>query len=295
MVVDITDSPKGGNTGSSATAVQYLSKENEGKEPKDMEFFFSQNENHVINEEVVGQLDASRRGIKSKEAKFFNLTIAPSQKELKHIGNDREKLMEYARGVMEIYADNFGKGLKSEDIVWYAKIEKERTYKGTEKEVREGKVKRGEKKAGDQTHIHVLIRRKGADKKTLLSPLTNHKNTVKGKIKGGFDRTAFKIKCEKHFDKEYSYKREITETFEYVNAIKNGTEEDRMYWLNLERKLDKEKKKSIDKIKQAANLTLNKGQKLNKEDQVFDKSEKGKYNLEEPIENKKWKGPSLSL
>ena len=37
-------------------------------------------------------------------------------------------------------------------------------------------------------HCHLIVSRKDQSNKKKLSPLTNHKNTKKGKVIGGFDR-----------------------------------------------------------------------------------------------------------
>jgi hypothetical protein len=56
-----------------------------------------------------------------------------------------------------------------------------------------------------------------------ISPLTNHRNTKKGAIKGGFDRTILFENVEKGFDKLFEYDRQLPETFAYCNAMKNGS------------------------------------------------------------------------
>ena len=72
-------------------------------------------------------------------------------------------------------------------------------------------------------HCHLIVSRKDQSNKTKLSPLTNHKNTKKGAIKGGFDRTNLFKQTEQGFDKLFSYHRPLSESFEYYNTMKNGS------------------------------------------------------------------------
>jgi len=100
------------------------------------------------------------------------------------------------------YAKNFNKGLSAEDIKLYGKIHFSRD--------------RSENKLN--MHSHLIISRKDQSSKVKISPLTNHRNTKKGVIKGGFDRTALFENVEKGFDKLFGYNRQLSETFEYCNT-----------------------------------------------------------------------------
>ena len=72
-------------------------------------------------------------------------------------------------------------------------------------------------------HCHLIVSRKDQSNKKKLSPLTNHKNTKKGTVKGGFDRKNLFQQAEQGFDKLFGYKRELIESFEYYNTMKNGS------------------------------------------------------------------------
>jgi hypothetical protein len=72
-------------------------------------------------------------------------------------------------------------------------------------------------------HCHLIVSRKDQTNKKKFSPLTNHKNTQKGVIKGGFDRTNLFRQTEQGFDKLFNYNRPLTESFEYYNTMKNGS------------------------------------------------------------------------
>jgi DNA replication protein DnaD len=77
-------------------------------------------------------------------------------------------------------------------------------------------------------HCHLIVSRKDQSNKVKISPLTNHRNTKKGAIKGGFDRVTLFENVEKGFDKLFGYNRQLTETFEYCNTMKNGTVMDKL-------------------------------------------------------------------
>ena len=72
-------------------------------------------------------------------------------------------------------------------------------------------------------HCHLIVSRKDQTNKKKLSPLTNHKNTEAGIIKGGFDRVnLFQEQVEQGFDKLFNYNRQQVELFDYHNTMKNG-------------------------------------------------------------------------
>ncbi|MCA6068327.1 DUF5712 family protein [Chryseobacterium sp. RG1] len=150
-----------------------------------------------------------------EDAKFFVITVSPSEKESQHIGTTSQErsdaLKDYVRNeVMQKYAENFGKGLQAKDIMYYAKIHHERNMKNN-----------------IDMHVHVVVSRKSLDKRMKLSPMTNHKSTTRGQVKGGFDRKNFIQKSEEAFDKKFAFQRNYKQSFEYCNAIKNGTIEER--------------------------------------------------------------------
>ena len=213
MNLKITQAEKGSNIGSAAKLARYLDKENKGKVPGERKNFFSHRRDRVGLQEAVRRLDANKKNLGKQDAKFFLINISPSQKELEHIGNDEKKLMQYTRKVMDAYAKNFGKGLEGKDLLYFAKIEQSRSYHGTDPDVLTGKAKQGEKKPGYQTHIHVMVSRKDMENKIKLSPLSRHRATGKGAVKGGFDRKAFYEAAEKIWDKEMKYDRKLEDTF----------------------------------------------------------------------------------
>lgn len=222
MYINITRSEKGSNTGSVRDLAYYLEKENQEKPAHEKNQFFSQDRDDISTQEVISALDSNNKGLKNRDGKFYLINISPSQKELDHIGNDPEKLKSFTREVMDAYARNFQRDITGKDLLYFAKIEHQRHFKGYDKAVKDGLVKQGEQKPGNQTHIHVIVSRKDREQKRQFSPLSNHRKTQKGPVRGGFDRKAFYTAVEEAFDRETGYKRSLQETFQYRNTMKYG-------------------------------------------------------------------------
>ena len=225
MVTNFGSPVKGQNSGSSAALANYLEKENEGKDLHEREYFFDSDSDFKTKDEVISEIDQNgqNQGMKKEQDRFYSFTINPSERELKHIGGDPEKLKQYTREVMNNYSDNFGRGIEEKQLVWSAKVETERTYNHTDPEVKAGEKERGQQKEGNQTHIHVIVSRftekeQSNERTQSLSPMTNHRGTTNGIVKGGFERTEFIHKNEQSFDKMFNYERDLKERFEYNKA-----------------------------------------------------------------------------
>lgn len=231
--------PKEGGKGSCNVLIDYLQKEDSKREKKGLgaESFFSHSSDHVPASEVQVQIDRNTRKLTKDENRYFSFPISPSKEELAHIGNDSGKLKDYTRQVMEKYAEGFNKGLTSPDLVWYAKVEYCRTDRQTKQDKGEGNM-----------HVHVVVSRRDAKQKFKLSPLSNAKGAYQTNNHigtGGFDRKKFIIAAERLFDNSFSYDRTIDQTFEYLNAMRNGEEEEKK--VQLERK--KKSEQSLKPIK----------------------------------------------
>ena len=175
------------------------------------EQFFNQYRDFVSPKEVTYKIDHNRAQLHKADAKFFVITVSPSEKELAAMGASPEQqaraMREYIRkDVIPAYADNFGKGLTADNIEYYAKIHYTRT---------------GERL--NDMHAHIIVSRKDRANRLKLSPKTNHRGTAKGAVRGGFDRTDFFRKCESRFDVRMGYRGDVRESFDYLNAMKNGT------------------------------------------------------------------------
>jgi hypothetical protein len=229
--INITTSSTGSNAGSCGQLVEYLEKENRLRPEEKAELWFNQQRDNLRPPEVRQAIDGNTAKLKQQEAKFYLINISPSQKELQHLGNDPQKLKEYARGVMAEYATNFQRGLGADDVKWYGKVEFNRGYKWTDPAVKQGLTQRGDTKAGYQMHVQIIVSRKDSQNKRLLSPLTNHrgkgKSEAHGQKFGQFNRVDFKERSEAAFDTQLGYRRELEETFRYQNTMSNGTAQER--------------------------------------------------------------------
>ncbi|GAL77292.1 mobilization protein B [Algibacter lectus] len=140
MYIAITKQHQGENfKGSVRDFVKYLEKENEDRSPEQQEHFFNQYNDRISAEEVITEIDGNTKKLSKKDPKFYSIVVSPSKSELKVINNDPEKLREYVRELMKDYAASFhrDKKITVDDIKYYAKIERERTFKGTDKEIKE--------------------------------------------------------------------------------------------------------------------------------------------------------------
>lgn len=235
-----------GNTQSCHDLVHYLEKENGELELLDQEMFFNHGSDKISASYAINSIDNNKKGLKDKDAKFFMVTVNPSERELKHLARiatqrDISDISEmkpqelerynnmvknYARDVMEGYAKAFNRGLTGSDLVYYGKLEQQRHFKGTDKEVKEGLATSGEKKEGLQTHVHIVVSRKDVSQKVSLSPLANSrgskKHVLNGKsVKVGFDRDSFVADCERGFDKKFQFQRDFENSYGYYKFAGN--------------------------------------------------------------------------
>lgn len=201
------------NTGSCTGVVTYLQHEDleRIRQGQQAEPFFNQYRDFVSPKEVTYKIDHNRAQLHKTDAKFFVITVSPSEKELAAMGASPEEqaraMKEYIRkDIIPAYAENFNKGLQADNIEYYAKIHYTRT---------------GERL--NDMHAHIIVSRKDRANKLKLSPKTNHRGTAKGAVRGGFDRTDFFRKCESSFDRRMGFDREPEESFDYLNAVKNGS------------------------------------------------------------------------
>ncbi|TFD96306.1 clindamycin resistance transfer factor BtgB [Dysgonomonas capnocytophagoides] len=217
MNIDFPPPSKGtyNNAGSSRRICNYLEHEDLGRMEKGIytEGFFNLTEDNLYKSQVVKDIDNNKAQLLKTDAKFYAIHVSPSEKEFKAMGNtEQEQAEAMRRYIREVfipeYAKNFNKGLSAEDIKFYGKIHFDRDRS----ESTEGNI-----------HCHIIVSRKDQSNKMKISPLTNHRNTKKGTIKGGFDRKNLFQQVEEGFDSLFNYDRQLTETFEYCNTMKNGS------------------------------------------------------------------------
>lgn len=203
------------NAGSSKRLASYLEHEDLERMEKGIytEGFFNLAEENLYKSQVVKDIDNNKAQLMKTDAKFYAIHISPSEKELQAMGTTEEEQAEamrrYVRKVfIPEYAKNFNKGLSAQDIKFYGKIHFDRDRSESSE---------------NNMHCHIIVSRKDQANKIKLSPLTNHRNTKKGAIKGGFDRANLFQQAEQGFDKLFNYDRPLDESFEYYNIMKNGT------------------------------------------------------------------------
>ena len=133
----------GGNfSKSSADFVGYLEKENQGLEQQDMEHFFNQYGDEITAEKVIREIDGNTAKLEKHEPRFYSITVSPSKYELRKLQNSSEDLKKYTRELMKDFVASFNREIKGrpviiDDIKYYAKIEHQRTFKGTDFQVKE--------------------------------------------------------------------------------------------------------------------------------------------------------------
>ncbi|RNL90311.1 mobilization protein [Sinomicrobium pectinilyticum] len=143
MYITITAQKVEGNYAQSAADfVDYLEKENEGKSIEEVEHFFDQHKDEISAEEVIKEIDGNTAKLKKKEPKFYSITLNPSARELKAVQDSPEALKHYTREAMKDYAKAFnreidGRPVTVDDIKYYAKVERQRTFKGNDRQIME--------------------------------------------------------------------------------------------------------------------------------------------------------------
>jgi ribosomal protein S15P/S13E len=216
MNIDFPPPSKGtyNNAGSSRRLANYLEHEDMQRMEQGIytESFFNLMNDNIYKSQVIKDIDGNIGQLLKTDAKFYAIHVNPSEKELKTMGNtEQEQAEAMKRYIREVvipeYAKNFNKGLSAEDIKFYGKIHFDRDRSDNELNI----------------HCHLIVSRKDQSNKRKLSPLTNHKNTQKGTVKGGFDRKNLFQQAEQGFDKLFDYDRQLSETFEYCNTMKNGS------------------------------------------------------------------------
>lgn len=265
MYINITDSETGNNKASCGQLVQYLEKENHTASPysKEPELWFSTGCRDITPQEVRVRIDNNISKLGKDDAKFFLINISPSQKEITYLKQQfgeqdaADRLKEFASNVMDLYASNFKRpGIEdNSDLLWYGKLEYHRYYGHTDIEVKQGLVKEGQPKEGEQMHVQVIVSRKDIANKIKLSPMNNSKgsNIQHSARLGQFDRTAFKRSGESLFDHMFSFNRELKDTMNYALIMKNGgiEQKQQMYLLQIAENSspDENKKPQFDSIR----------------------------------------------
>ena len=202
------------NAGSSRQLANYLEHEDLERMEKGIytEGFFNLTDDNIYKSKVIKDIDSNIGQLLKTDAKFYAIHVSPSENELRAMGKtEQEKAEAMKRYIREVfipeYAKNFNKGLSETDIKFYGKIHFDRSRSDNELNI----------------HCHLVVSRKDQANKKKLSPLTNHKNTKQGAVTGGFDRVNLFQQAEQGFDKLFGYNRQLSESLEYRNTMKNGS------------------------------------------------------------------------
>ena len=214
--------PSGGtynNAGSSRQLASYMEHEDMERMQQGIytDGFFNLTDDNIYKSQVIKDIDSNIGQLLKTDAKFFAIHVSPSENELRAMGDtEQEKEEAMKRYIREVfipeYAKNFNKELSASDIKFYGKIHFDRSRSDNELNM----------------HCHLIVSRKDQSNKKKLSPLTNHKNTKKGTVTGGFDRVNLFQQAEQGFDKLFGYDRQLSESFEYSNTMKNGSIDDKL-------------------------------------------------------------------
>ena len=202
------------NAGSCRQLANYMEHEDLERIEKGIytEGYFNLTDDNIYKSKVIRDIDSNIGQLLKTDAKFYAIHVSPSEKELRAMGNtEQEQAQAMKRYIREVfipeYAKNFNKELSEVDIKFYGKIHFDRNRSDNELNM----------------HCHLIVSRKDQTNKKKLSPLTNHKNTKNGIIKGGFDRVNLFQQIEQGFDKLFSYNRQKIEAFDYYNTMKNSS------------------------------------------------------------------------
>ena len=238
MNIDFPPPSKGtyNNAGSSRRLCNYMEHEDMQRMEQGIytEGFFSLTDDNIYKSQVIKDIDTNIGQLMKTDAKFYAIHVSPSEQELRAMGStEQEQAEAMKRYIREVvipeYAKNFNRGLSAEDIKFYGKIHFSRDRSDNELNM----------------HCHLIVSRKDQSNKKKLSPLTNHKNTTKGTVKGGFDRKNLFQQAEQGFDRLFNYDRQLTESFEYYNTMKNGSISDQLNMQEQEIRQTKDNQQNI--------------------------------------------------
>lgn len=235
------------NAGSCRQLANYMEHENLERMEKGIytEDFFNLTDDNIYKSKVIKDIDSNIGQLLKTDAKFYAIHVSPSEKELRVMGNtEQEQAEAMKRYIREVfipeYANNFNKELSASNIKFYGKIHFDRN--------------RSDNKLN--MHSHLIISRKDQANKKKLSPLTNHKNTKKGAVAGGFDRVKLFQQAEQGFDKLFGYNRQRSESFDYQNTIKKGSISEQLELQN-QNFTDEKKKNIIQSSEKKNNISCN--------------------------------------
>ena len=217
-----------------STVYNFSFKDDRFTEP--LKVSFNEKDLQINKLKTFGQYKVSKHLMEAKYKETLNNAIDDKFKETKE---------QIYKDIVKKKGFNIEKRkLTEKDLLWYGKIETQRTHKGNDKHVianqraladgeepkyknQNGEtVKKGMKKDGLQYHAHVIVSRHDKsmqipENKISLSPLANQKSgNIHNGAAVGFERDKFFQKTEKVFDTKFNFDRNIEEAYEKLNQNK---------------------------------------------------------------------------
>ena len=209
----------GHNSGSCGGYAAYLEHENIEKAEAGMADqqipFFDPYGRPVERKALVQSLDMNTTQLHRDDAKFYSVILSFSEDEIKSMGGSRDEILASVHNVVERTMDQYAMNFHCDGVKSHADLK----YYYTMHEYRNGFT--------PGLHVHVIVSRKDATNCFKLSPMTNHRGESTGVIKRGFDRDSFYRSCEKIFDNATGFDRSPDQSYDYFNAMKHGSVEQR--------------------------------------------------------------------
>ncbi|UTG66815.1 hypothetical protein J2O02_18285 (plasmid) [Elizabethkingia anophelis] len=243
--------------------IEYQEKTIKGTEEKERSVMFHKHENG-FKDPIIFSI--KEKDIVEKEGKFYTTKYNLDNKLEKAINSSISK--EYGSvkdNIKHKVWEDFGfntekRKITGDDLLYFSKIEHERTYKFSDPKVKFNEkiyseinksnnkneklklesqllkdkytgefIKEGNKKGGLNYHIHTIVSRHDkasilAEDKVSMSPTANQKSgEMNNGSKVGFERTELFKAAEKIFDEKFNFNRPTSQTFEYQNTLKNSS------------------------------------------------------------------------
>ena len=209
----------GHNSGSCGGYAAYLEHENIEKAEAGMADqqipFFDPYGRPVERKALVQSVDMNTTQLHRDDAKFYSVILSFSEDEIKSMGGSRDEILASVHNVVERTMDQYAMNFHCDGVKSHADLK----YYYTMHEYRNGFT--------PGLHVHVIVSRKDATNRFKLSPMTNHRGESTGVIKRGFDRDSFYRSCEKIFDNATGFDRSPDQSYDYFNAMKHGSVEQR--------------------------------------------------------------------
>lgn len=242
---------------SAADFVGYLEKENKELPQENHEYFFNQFGDGIPSENVIKEIDANTAKLKKREPKFYSITVNPSKYELKQLKHTTKNLKEYTQELMKVYAASFnreinGRPISITDIKYFAKIEHQRKFKGTDKEVQENqkyatkilqlKNEIRNAKSERETERILLVKKQIAQLEQNAPHKIDGKRIVQGMLKPGNQSHIHIIVSRKDASNSYSLspgsKHKASEVEMHGKIVKRGFDRDN-FFMEAEKIFDK--------------------------------------------------------